>query len=110
MEKLSSASGRGTGAEPGGPLPGGVDSLYFLAVGKGKTNLERSLLDYARALVRNGAQSKKTSQELAKGIHRYFAELDAVATLGSRTANGVAVELRAKASNKSLRACCACSV
>jgi hypothetical protein len=65
----------------------------FLAVGKGKTNLERCLLDYARALVRNGAQSKKTSQELAEGIHRYFAELDAVATLGSRTANGVAVEL-----------------
>ncbi len=75
------------------PLPGGVDSLYFLAVGKGKTNPQRCLLDYARALVRNGAQGKEASHELAEGIHRYFAEVDAVAALGSRTADGFAVEL-----------------
>ena len=74
-------------------VPGGMDSLYFLAVGKGKTNPERFLMDYCRALVRNAEHGRKEAAELEEGIHRYFSEVSAISALGSRTPDGAEIPL-----------------
>lgn len=70
---------------------GGVDALHFLVLGKGKTNPERVLVDLSRHLASMYAGSD--FQRESQMIRRYFERLSAMAALGRRENDHVAVVL-----------------